>query len=150
MTMWYRVFGTGEEEPNPAALLERLGPAVAVKFHGDDAGWFRAELACHPDNGPLHLERYLASEEGIRNELNTWAAWVEATGEGPVQARLMQHLIGTRQVFTLWRPESPAEPAAADPICRDLCTWLARQTAGIYQVDEQGFFDAGGKLLLAE
>jgi hypothetical protein len=145
--MWYRVFGTGPEEPAPAGLLEHLGPAVPVTFHGDDGGWFKAELAWDPEESPLHLERYLASEEGIRDELNSWAAWVEATGEGPVQSQLMQHLIGTQQVFTLWRPH---QSAAADPLCRGLCDWLARKTVGIYQVDGQGFLEAGGQLLLTE
>ncbi len=86
--------------------------------------------------------RYLSTEEGIRAELNTWAAWVESTGDGPIQQRLMQHLISTRQIFVL----HDAPPELAIPVCQH----LARVTEGVYQVDGQGFFDADGRLLVAE
>ena len=42
---WYRVFGTNDTEPDPAALLEhlqQLGFEVTGKFRGDDQGWFSA------------------------------------------------------------------------------------------------------------
>jgi hypothetical protein len=143
--MWYRVFGTDPSEPDPSALLEYLGHGVKGHFHADDAGWFRAELDGAAGQEPLKLERYLATEEGIRQEFNTWAAWVEETGEGAIQIRLMQHLIGTRQLFTFQRPAEFSEER-----CLDLCRYLAKQCAGIYQVDERGFFDADGRLLLPE
>ena len=88
------------------------------------------------------LQRYLASEDGIRDELNSWAAGIELI-ESPHQTALMQHMISTRQLFTL-RPVSEEWDAA---LCRALCGWLARETGGIYQVDGQGFHSADGELL---
>ena len=41
------------------------------------------------------------SEEGIRAELNTWAAWLETAGHNPNHSWLMGHMIQTRQIFTL-------------------------------------------------
>jgi hypothetical protein len=143
--MWYRVFGTSDTEPSPAGLLEHLGEGVTGNFRGDDAGWFRAELSIEPGARPLELERFLVSEEDLRGELNTWAAWVEGTGDGPVQIRLMQHLIGTRQLFTI----RPVNERATEP-CEALCRFLARHTNGVYQVDGQGFFEPDGQLLLEE
>jgi hypothetical protein len=152
MSQWYRVFGSIDVQPAPAALLEQvraLGVPVAGKFHGDDLGWFRAELAIGDDATPLPVERYLGSEEGIRAELNTWAAWLEAAGEGPEHLRLMQHMIGTTQVFTLG-PIDPAGEPAAGPVCVALCRFLAGATAGVYQADGKGFFAADGTLLVSE
>src|SRR5262245_55069313 len=134
MSRWYRVFGTSEAPPDPAALLEHLrrrGVEAEGHFRGDDQGWFRAELVLAPGAPPLELERFLSSEEGIRAELNTWAAWLEAA-DSPHSARLMRHMIGTRQLFTLRQ--------AADEGAVALCRFLAGATDGVYQVDGAGFF----------
>ena len=101
MSQWFRVFGNGDATVDPAALLGHLhgaGFPVAGHFRGDDRGWFRAELL--PDGGGMvEVECYLAGEEGIRHELNSWAAWLEAAGEGAEHARLMRHMIATTRLF---------------------------------------------------
>src|SRR5438552_3803584 len=77
MSQWFRVFGRSAATVEPAALLEHLhgqGFPVAGHFRGDDRGWFRAELVFAADAPPVVVERYLADEEGIRLELNSWAA----------------------------------------------------------------------------
>jgi hypothetical protein len=142
--MWFRVFGTAEVEPAPAALLEHL--QVRGHFRGDDQGWFEANLVFLDEAEPLRLERFLASEQGIRDELNSWAAWIETATDSPVGPELMVHLIGTKQLFTLQRPNE----IQVVELCLQVCRYLARATAGVYQVDEQGFFAADGKLLLKE
>jgi hypothetical protein len=147
MEVRYRVFGAHPIEPAPAPLLEHLQgiqPELTGNFSGDADGWFRAELTYHPKEPPLVIDRFLASEEGIRDELNTWAAWVEVTGEGPIQHRLMRHLIGTAQVFTM----SGTGTDGSRSICESACRFLAQSTAGIYQTDGRGFFDAHGTLQL--
>jgi hypothetical protein len=146
--MWYRVFGTNQVEPRPAALLEHLqelDAGLTGKFSGDEQGWFQAELTSPAGGAPLVVQRYLVSEEGIRAELNNWAAWIETNEDNPNQGRLMQHMISTTQLFTL-RPTT----AGADDWCGPICRFLARETAGVYQVDGQGFFAADGTLLLKE
>jgi hypothetical protein len=152
MSQWYRVFGSNDVQPAPAALLEQvraLGVPVTGRFQGDDLGWFRGDLGIGEDAMPLPIERYLGSEEGIRAELNTWAAWLESAGESPVHLRLMQHMIGTTQVFTLG-PIDPDDEPAAGPVCLALCRFLAGATAGVYQADGLGFFDPAGALLVPE
>ena len=146
--MWFRVFGTNDAQPQPAALLEHLaaeGLEVTGQFRGDDLGWFRAELACGPDSLPL--ERYLVSEEGIRAELNSWAAWLETCAPEAEQARLMERMIQARQLFTLQRPDDAEE---AGPVCVALCQYLAWATDGTYQIDGRGLFAADGTLLAAD
>ena len=144
--MWLRVFGTNDQQPDPAALLAQLyrqGHPTSGQFSGDDQGWFRAKLTC--DGVPAILERYLVREEGLRAELNSWAAWLETAEENPNHGPLMQHVIGTTQLCTLELPADHAWPWATA-----LCRFLAQETAGVYQVDGQGFFAPDGTLLIPE
>ena len=152
MGLWYRVFGRGEEQPAPGAILEHLnglGAVVRGDFAGDEAGWFRAELA-FADTTPLHLERFLSSEEGIRAELNSWAAFLETCDYSPNHGWLMEWMIQTRQLFTLRRPLDHADEVLVERLCVGLCRFLARATGGFYQADDEGFFEADGTLLLQE
>jgi hypothetical protein len=146
MTLWYRVFGAGQTEPAPAALLERLSHLAVVtgRFSADQRGWFRAELVV-AGAAPLELERFLSTEEGIRAELNSWAAHLETCGEGPQYTLLMERMIQTKQMFTIGDPTS-----ANKELCVALCRHLAETTAGVYQIDGRGFFGADGSLLIED
>lgn len=145
---WYRVFGRSEVEPAPAALVQHLhgqGLAVRPTFRGDDLGWFAADLALD-DEAPLRLERFLTREEGIRGELNAWAAWLETVEHSPNHAALMERVIQTAQLFTL----RPPDGSRMEPLCVALSRYLAEVTDGVYQADRRGFFAADGTLLLRE
>ena len=147
--MWYRIFGSNDSEPSPASVLEHLsglGAAVAGQFHGTDGDWFGAELLV-AGKVPLGLERFLASEEGIRAELNSWAAWLETCAPEAEQAHLMERMIQVRQLLTLQRPDDAEE---AGSVCEALCQFLARATEGTYQIDGRGLFAADGTLLAEE
>src|SRR5436190_15140111 len=138
--MWYRVFGTNDAQPQPAALLEplhQLGLEVAGHFHGDDQGWFRADFVGADEDEPIRLERFSSKEDDIRADLNSWAAWLETMADNPHHGRLMQHVIGTTQLFTLELPVDGDD--AAYQVCTEICKCLARITAGVYQVDNEGF-----------
>lgn len=142
--MWYRVFGTTLDPIEPATLLAHLherGHAAHGDFRGDEQGWFSVELRTAA-GAAVQVQRYLASEEGIRDELNAWAAGIELI-DTTHQTALMQHMIATRQLITL-RAQSGA---ANETLCRELCAWLARQTEGVWHEDRRGFFDAAGELL---
>jgi hypothetical protein len=153
MSLWLRVFGTNEIQPEPAALLEYLrsiGPEATGHFRGDEEGWFAAELIIAAGETPLHLERFLSSEEGIRAELNAWAAWLETCDYSPNHQRLMEHMVNTKQLFTVRRPIDHANEILVEKMCVEICQYLARSTDGIYQADGQGFFTADGSMLLQE
>jgi hypothetical protein len=143
MTIWYRVFGAGHVEPTPGALLERLNQLAAVsgRFSGDDAGWFGAELVV-AESVTLQVERFLSTEEGVRAELNSWAAHLETLGDGPEYTLLMERMIQTYQMFTVG-----VSATAGDGVCVALCRFLAETTDGVYQIDGRGFFAADGTLL---
>ena len=153
MGLWYRVFGAGAHVPDPAALLAHLntlGDRVEGRFQEEEAQWWSAEIAFAKDTTPLHLDRFLAAEEGIRAELNSWAAYLETCDYSPQHAPLMERMIQTRQLFTLRRPIDHADEVRVERLCVGLCAWLARRTDGVWQADGQGFFDADGTLLLQE
>ena len=148
--IWYRVFGLTDTEPAPAALLEHLharGLPVAAHFRGDDLGWTGAELTPDGGNTAVALERYLTAEDDLRDELNSWAAWLETRGHEPRHGELMQHVIATRQLVTL---RALAGSEAVDRLAAAVCQFLTRQTDGVYQADGQGFFAADGTPLLRE
>jgi hypothetical protein len=150
--MWFRVFGTDERQPEPAAMLEHLhanGFDVRADYRGDDQGWFEVELTLGAGI-PVRLACYRAKEEGLRDDLNGWAAWIEAQENTPNQGRLMQHVIRTTQFFTF--ELAPDHPQAGSLYLAGvaLCRFLSHRTAGVYQVDGQGFFEADGTLLLQE
>jgi hypothetical protein len=153
MSYWYRVFGASDAPPDADALLQHLqelGLGLTGRFEGDEQGWFRAKLFSPEMHEPIELERYLATEEGIRDELNAWAAWVEAAGDSPTHVRLMQHAVSTAQLLTLECPDDAQHQATLDRVCLAACQFFARQTAGVYQVDGQGFFAADATPLVPE
>ena len=154
MAAWYRVFGTNDAGVEPAALLSaqsrELGVEVTGRFRGDDLGWFEAELGLAGTR--LELQRFLAHEEDLRDDLNRWAAWLEGAEDSPESGRLMRHMIATTQLFTVRQVDQAADEykVLVQELCVGLCQYLAHLTGGVYQVDGKGFFDADGLLLVKE
>ena len=158
METWYRVFGRNDFPVDSPALLEWLRarePDAIGHFRGDELGWFEARIDIPSLSSPLIVDRFLTNEDDIRGELNTWAAWLESTGETAEHARLMQQVISTAQLFTLHQgldddAEESEDSHHIQTLCLNLCQFLARSTDGIYQIDGRGFYTADGKLLVAE
>jgi hypothetical protein len=151
--MWYRVFGLNDTIPDPGALLEYLhaaGLPVVGHFRGDGPDWSGGQLALRAGTTPVFLERYRTADDDLRDDLNTWAAWLETQDHDPRHRALMQHVIGTRQLVTLRKPLDWPDEVALDRLCDAACQHLARQTDGVYQADGQGFCAADGTLLLQE
>ena len=125
--MWYRVFGLNDAPPDLAALLEHLHaaglPAVA-HFRGDDLGWTGGELVL--GEAAVTVERYLAKEDDLRDDLNTWAGWLETRADQPRHGELMQHVIGTKQLITVRRPPD----VALDRLCDEVHVLNRRLDAG--------------------
>lgn len=152
--MWYRIFGLSEPEVPAETILEHLhehGFTVRGEFRRDERGWGAVQFTFPESAGsPIVMQRYLSDEEGVRNELNTWAAWLETATYNPNHADLMTHAIQTRQLITIRRPIDHADDSRLEAFCLELSQFLARQTNGIFQIDDQGFFAASGELLLEE
>jgi hypothetical protein len=150
--MWYRVFGSSDVEPTPAALAEHLhaaGLAVEPHFKGDDLGWSSGELRMGAGT-PVFLQRYLASEDDIRDDLNAHAAELETCTYSPNYERLMRHAIQTKQLITLRMPIDASDEVMLEKVLEESCRFLAAATDGVYQVDGHGWFTAAGEQLLQE
>lgn len=152
MTLFCRTFAATDAPPCPAALeacLAGLGVAVSARFVQDDSGWYRAELTLGT-GAPLVLERWLAGEDGVRAELNSWAAYLETLDYSPHHGPLMERTIQARQLFTLRRPIDHPDDALVGRACEAICRFLAGATGGFYHVDDRGFFAADGAVLVQE
>ncbi len=153
MSRWYRVFGASAAQPAPALVLQTLreaGVAGEAHFRGDVDGWTALEVVLAEGASPLVVECYLASEEGIRQELNTWAAWLETCDTSPAHVGLMERVIQAQQLFVMRRPLDHADEARLERVCETLCRFLAEATEGVWQSDGEGFFAPDGTLLLRE
>jgi hypothetical protein len=151
--MWFRVFGIQDTPPAADELVEHLrglGFHVEGHFTGDDTGWYRVDFTLDGQQNPLRLERYEAKEDDIRDELNSWAAWLETVEEHPVVPHLMHQVVSSQQVFTFECARHRIEEPGVEKFCLALCQYLAKQTRGIFQIDQRGFFAADGKLLVKE
>lgn len=147
--MWLRVFGSLDAVPDPAGMTGCLAGAGTISFVADETGWYRAEVVCG-DGSPITMERYLAEEEGIRAELNSWAGYLETLDYSPNHTALMERTIQTRQLITIRKPIDHGNEALVDRLCVALAGHLAKVMEGFYQVDAKGFFTPEGELLVAE
>jgi hypothetical protein len=151
--MWYRVFGLDETEPSLAALAEHLhslGLEAAPHFKGDDLGWTSGELRLPGAGTPVFLQRYLASEDDIRDDLNAHAAELETCDYSPHHGRLMQHAVQTKQLITLRKPIDAADEVRLEQVLEESCRFLAAATNGVYQIDGRGWYTTAGEQLLQE
>jgi hypothetical protein len=86
---WYRVFGSKVDAPDLSKLR------AVYRLAADEHGWYQVHFPLLW--GEIELNRWLPKKDRIRTELNTWAAWVEAHGEGKLDW-LMQRIIATEQL----------------------------------------------------
>jgi hypothetical protein len=151
--MWYRVFGRGEGEVPPSALAEHLhaaGLPVEPHFRGDDLGWTSGELRLPGLNTPVTLDRYLADEDDIRDQLNAHAAELETCDYSPNAPKLVEHVALTSQLVVLRKPVDASDEVVLENLLIATCRFLASQTDGVYQIDGQGWFAADGEMLVQE
>ena len=151
--MWYRVFGRGSEEVAAAALATHLhaaGLPVEPHFKGDDLGWTSGELRLPGLNTPVMLERYLAREDEIRDDLNAYAALLETCDYSPNHGPLMERVVQSQQLIVIRKPVDAVNEIALENVLVESCRFLASNMDGIYQIDGQGWFAANGDLLLQE
>jgi len=150
--MWYRIFGATEINPELAALAEHLhaaGVFVEPHFKGDDLGWTSGELRL-PNSSPVFVQRYLTKQDDLRDDLNAYAAELETCDYSTNNGMLMQHAIQTKQLITLRKPIDASDEVTMENLLETTCRFLAAATEGVYQIDGEGWFSAGGELLLQE
>jgi hypothetical protein len=151
--MWYRVFGLDATPVSPAALaghLHAAGLPVEPHFKGDDLGWTSGQIILPGGGTPVVLERYLTTEDDLRDDLNAYAAELETMDYSPAHQPLMEHVIRSQQLVTLRKPIDHADDARLDDVCEAAVKFLSAGCRGVYQIDGKGWFAADGALLLPE
>lgn len=151
--MWYRIFAATPNVPNVQALLAYVSDQK-TKIHGlfqhaPDEEWFVLELV-FGSGSSVCIERFLANEPGIREELNSWAGYLETLDYSSKAVPLMERTIQAHQMYTLRRPIDHANEVLLDHVCLQACTFLAQSTGGFYHIDGRGFFEADGQVLVEE
>jgi len=150
--MWYRVFCRSTDAPDPRELMARLASTsrpVGGEFHPDDRGW--ASAAFRLGGGtPVYVERLRTADDDLRNDLNTWAAYLETLDYSPENTRLMERVIQTQQLFTIRKPLDHTNEAAVDDLCMALCAELAGAGDGVFQIEDEAWCSADGTVLLRE
>lgn len=149
---WSRVFGLLDLNPDPARLEQaalEIIPKAAVHLKGDDRGWFCAEISWG-QGSPLTIETYAATDPEVRADLNTWAAYIETCDYSPNAHSTMVKVALSQQIITLRRPIDHADESGLDRLMHGMAQHLALEIDGIFQIDEAGFFDKNGTLLVEE
>ena len=148
----YRVFARAEDVPAGEQIqswLSELAPSSQAELAVEAGEWVRIDWTVG-SGAPLILERYHVREEGLRAELNSWAGVLETCDDSPHHGPLMERTIQACQLFILSLPLDRADEAALDHLCETLCRRLAGHLDGFYQIDDRGFFEADGTLLVQE
>ena len=151
--MWYRIFGRSPDEVSPAAIAAHLhaaGLPVEPHFKGDDLGWTAGELRLPGLRTPVYLDRYLATADDIRNDLNAYAAELETRDYSPNSGPLVERVALTQQLITVRKPIDASDEVALEKVLVEVCRFLATATDGVYQIDDEGWFAADGTLLVQE
>ena len=146
--MWYRVFCRSAFEVTPPELLAGVG-ATDSRFRGDDLGWTAGEVILGKGT-PVYVERYLTDTDDLRDELNTWAAYLETLDYSTQNAPLMERVIQARQLVTVRKPLDHANEIEVERVCLAICEKFAQAADGIYQVEGDGWYAANGILILKE
>lgn len=150
--MWQRIFCRSGQLLPIAGLLAHLqsrGLQTQSHVRGDDLGWTSAELRFGVGS-PVYLERYLAKDDELRNELNNWAAFLETCDYSPNHSELMERVIQTQQLITLRKPIDHSDDVSLDRLCLEVSRFIAAHCDGIYQIDDDGWYAAEGVLLVKE
>ena len=154
--LWYRVFGMSDKPVSAAGLLAHLrgqGFAVASTVQGADNDWSHVDLVHADGREPVAVDRYHVGRDGLRSELNTWAAWLETREDDPNHERLLDAMTKSVQVFLLRQedePDNAERTGRTQGLCLAACRYLAGVAEGVYQADGLGFFTADGHLLMTE
>lgn len=150
--MWYRVFCRSKCEVRPGELLSQVqqpGRPVTGDFRGDELGWTSAAFKLGSGT-PVFVDRYSTADDGLRDDLNTWAGYLETLDYSPNHIRLMEHVIQTQQLLTIRKPIDHPNESAIEELCQAICRIIAVAGEGIYQIEGTGWYDATGELLLPE
>lgn len=146
------VHGKRDVSPSPDEMLDSLRPKVIGLVHdGQMQTWNNDALRLTYETLIISVRRlkpgdesYLWDRDNWENELRSW--------DGPNCEKVIQHLRHTCQTVTITPIATttagfPLGQAKLARVCEQLCGHVARETDGLIQVFQEGFFDVQGESL---
>ena len=153
---WYTVFATAQVCPFPSLWVDSLRPAVkdlVCHAQPDEKNWTTVEMTFSKASSPLvHLSRVQIGphnfEDEITRRVEGMAKFRNEQTQGEDQfAVVTDFLRRTRQIIHIKPVDVQIGQSKLARICEQLCGACARNSEGLIQVFQEGFFDVGGNSL---
>ena len=148
---WYSVHGTIEASPTPSAMLASLRPRVdglAYDFEPHDESWCEGRFRLSDKTVPaIHVRRARAGDEGF-DDLARLEKILSEMDDEPHRDFVLAHIRRTCQSVHVIPLDFTLGMSKLARMCEQLCGYLARETEGLIQVFQEGFFSAEGESLL--
>ncbi len=155
MAYWIRVFGTKRTCPHASDLLDtclRHGFELESEVLGEDVDWEQVTFRVPGAREGVMVERVGGGPEGdaeVREEVRPVIATFEGrTGEHVDE--VLDTIRKTKQLFIIGVPLITPAKSPLRRLAQTLATYLARETRGLYQVPDQGFYSPDNELLVPD
>ena len=149
---WYSIHGAIEVSPRPLAMLACVHPRVvglAYNFEPDEERWRRGQFQRQEATTPAILvSRIGPGDEGFIAADKRYEEWLSTMSDEPHRDFVLAHLHRTRQTVNLIPVDFTLGMTKLARVCEQLCGFLARETDGLIQVFQEGFFSPQGESLL--
>ncbi len=155
MAYWIRVFGTKRTCPLASDLLNtclRHGFEIESEVLGDDEEWEQVTFRVPGAREGVMVERVGGGPEGqeeVREEVQPVIATFEGRSGEKVD-HVLETIRKTKQLFIIGVPLVTPARSPLRQLAQALATHLARETKGLYQIPDQGFYSADNELLVPD
>lgn len=150
MPRWIRVFGTNQQTPRASEIqtsLLRCGMFVQSDVDGDDGSWEQVRLRHELASESVQLELLPPDDPELADEIEPILDWLSEQPGSPNAQVLRETLSRVSQVYIIGVPDSAQLGTPNGQMTILLARLLSRWSDGLYQVDNEGFYDRHGTLL---
>ena len=153
LRFWYSVYGATSDVPSSSAMMDCLGPQIdglTKEFEPDDERWRSGHFRLPGSVDPaIIVQRKQCQDEGFLGDVDQAEDYLREMLHQPNGDIVISHICRAQQIIHV----VPCHGTNLDPntlatMCEQLCGILARTSAGLIQVHQEGFFDLRGESLL--
>ncbi|MFN0197962.1 MAG: hypothetical protein ACKVT0_14550 [Planctomycetaceae bacterium] len=149
---WYIVYGKNDECPHPSQLHNSIRPAITNLIYNckpNEINWTNSQFTLSTTSVPvITINRTTIGESQFEDEVEkSINAYATIQGE-KYQEMIINHLRHTRQILHILPTGLSLGNAQLARVCEQVCGFLARETSGIIQVFQEGFFNPQGQSLM--
>jgi hypothetical protein len=153
LRFWYSVYGASSDVPSPSAMADCLRPQIdglAHEFDPDDEQWRSGHFRLSGSMDPaIIVQRKQCRDEGFLSDVEQAEDCLREMLHEPNGDIVTSHICRAQQIIHLVPcPSTNLDQNTLATMCEQLCGILARTSAGLIQVPQEGFFDLSGESLL--